>query len=331
MGRTYTGVALGSESLKLAVCDGAVIKTVVVDSIPEGLVADGRLVSFDAMADFIKQLVRSSHGVSKDVAFVLPRADVIVRHVTIPAMSEKELALNLPYEFHDYISQDKDRYLYDYAVLGTDYDIEGVPQRLDILAVATMKETIADYREMFHRAGMRLRVAMPAQAAYQNLIGGNPRAKANCCAVNFSHTAAKLHFFANGSYDVTRVIEVGGVDVDRAIAEAYSVDVHIATKYKHANHEGAQSIPAVMAVYESVAVEIKRALNFYSFNNPDTAIEVVYFGGGGSLLQPLMDTVAAHIDIELTPIADIMPPLQGGVEDMRGLCPSAVGATLRAG
>lgn len=331
MGRTYTGVALGSESLKLAVCDGDVIKSVLIATIPEGLVAGGRLVSFDAMADFIKQTVRSSRGISKDVAFVLPRTDVIVRHVTVPAMSDKELSLNLPYEFRDYILQDRDRYLYDYAVLGTETDPEGVPQRLDLLAAAVMKETVADYREMFRRAGLRLRVATPAQAAYQNLIGGNPSAKANCCVINFSHTAAKLHFFNNGRYDVTRVIEVGGADVDRAIAEALAVDTHIAITYKHTNHEGAQSLPAVIAVYESVAVDIQRALNFYRFNNPDAAIEVVYFGGGGSLLRPLMDTVAANIDTDLRPIADIMPPLQGGVEDMRGLCSSAVGATLKVG
>ena len=37
---------------------------------PEGLVADGRIVSHDAMADFIKSVVRSIGGVSKDVAFV---------------------------------------------------------------------------------------------------------------------------------------------------------------------------------------------------------------------------------------------------------------------
>lgn len=329
MGKTYTGVAIGNESLKLAVCDGSVVKSVLVGDLPEGLMAEGRVVSLDAMADFIKRTARKSSGVSRNVAFVLPKVDTIVRHVVIPAMTEKQLVLNLPYEFRDYIAQGKDRYSYDYAVLRTTLGPDGVPESMDILAVAVLKQAITDYGDMFHRAGMRLRIAMPAQAAYQNLVGGNPRAMANCCLINFSHTAAKLHFFANGAYDVTRIIEIGGADIDQAIATACGVDVHVATSYKHANHEGVQTIPAVMAVYESVAVEISRALNFYAFNNPDTHIEVVYFGGGGSLLQPLMDTVASHIDIELHSIVDIMPPLQGG-EDLRSLCASAVGATLGA-
>lgn len=329
MGKTYTGVAIGNESLKLAVCDGSVVKTVLVGDLPEGLMAEGRVVSLDAMADFIKSMVRESSGVSRNAAFVLPKPDTVVRHVVIPAMTEKQLALNLPYEFRDYTAKGKDRYSYDYAVLRTTSGLGGTPESMDLLAVAVLKQAIMDYMDMFRRAGMKLRIALPAQAAYQNLVGGNPRAVANCCVINFSHTAAKLHFFANGAYDATRIIDIGGADIDRAIATVYGVDVHVATSYKHANHEGVQTIPAVRAVYESVAVEISRALNFYAFNNPDTNIEVVYFGGGGSLLLPLMDTVASHIDIELRSIVDLMPPLQSG-EDLRSLCASAVGATLGA-
>lgn len=327
MGKTYTGVAIGNESLKLAVCDGSAVKALLVEDLPEGLMADGRVVSFDAMADLIKRAMRHIRGASKDAAFVMPKADTYVRHVVVPAMNEKQLLLNLPYEFRDYIAQGKDRYSYDYAVLRTALKVDGTPESMDLLAVASLKETVADYEDMFHRAGLRLRIAMPSQAAYQNLVGGNPRALANCCIINFSHTAAKLHFFTDGAYEVTRIIDTGGQDIDRAIADAYGVDIHVATGYKHANYEGAQTIPAAMAVYETVAVEIGRALNFYAFNNPDTPIEVVYFGGGGSLLQPLMDTVASRIDVELRSIVDIMPPLQAG-EDLRALCASAVGATL---
>lgn len=326
MGKTYTGVDIGSESLKLAVCDENAVKTVVVESLPEGLMADGRLVSFDAMADFIKSVVKRSSGISKDVAFVIPGADCLVRRIDIPAMTEKELALNLPFEFRDYIAQGKDRYTYDYAVLHTSLNPEGDPESLDLLAVAAMKQTIADYAAMFRRAGLRLRSAMPAQAAFQSLVGGNPKALANCCIADFSHSGTKLHFFTEGTYDTTRVIEVGGMDIDRAIASERGVDEHVAREYKERDYEGAQTSEAARQVYESIAVEMGRALNFYGFNNPEATIEVAYMCGGGSLVRPLMDTVASHTDIELRAVTDILPALQG---DAAGAlrCPAAVGAT----
>lgn len=328
MGKEYTGVDIGESSLKLVVCDGDTIRNAAAEPLPEGLMADGRPVSFDAMADFIKAAARRMGGAAKDIAFVMPVSDSLVRRISIPAMTVKELELNLPYEFRDYIAQGKDRYAYDYAVLGTHVDAEGVPESMDLLIAAAMKDTIADYTEMFRRAGMRLRVALPVQAAFQNLVGGNPKALANCCVLDFAHASTKLHFFAGGAYDATRTIEIGGMDIDRAIAGVFDVDEHVANSYKLANYENVQADLAVTAVYESIAVEINRALNFYGFNNADIAIEAAYCCGGGTLVEPLVSAVASQVSIELRPIADIMPPAQGA--DVRGLCPAAVGATMKA-
>ena len=190
--------------------------------------ADGRIVSHDAMADFIKSVVRSIGGVSKDVAFVVPGSDSLFRRLSLPAMTEKELRLNLPYEFRDYISQGKDRYVYDYAMLGMRNDADGQPEGMDLLAVAAPKQAIADYTEMFRRAGLKLKVALPEQAAYQNLVGGNPRALANCCVIDFSHHMTKLHFFLDGAYDVARVIEIGR-HRHRSCLRTNTASTHVAT------------------------------------------------------------------------------------------------------
>lgn len=330
MGKTYTGVDIGDSSIKLAVSDGQSVSKVAIEMLPEGLVADGRIVSHDAMADFIKSVVRSIGGVSKDVAFVVPGSDSLFRRLSLPAMTEKELRLNLPYEFRDYISQGKDRYVYDYAMLGMRNDADGQPEGMDLLAVAAPKQAIADYTEMFRRAGLKLKVALPEQAAYQNLVGGNPRALANCCVVDFSHHMTKLHFFLDGAYDVARVIEIGGIDIDRAIANEYGVDEHVADQYKRTDYQGAQRSEAARAVYQSIAVEIGRALNFYGFNNPDAVIEVAYCCGGGLLLDPLVEAVAAHADLRVSSIVDVLPPMSAPLgEALR--CPVAIGATMKAG
>lgn len=330
MGKTYTGVDIGDSSIKLAVCDGDTVTKVVIEALPDGLVVDGRVVSHDAMADFIKSVVRNTGGVPKDVAFVVPAVDSLFRRLLLPAMTEKELRLNLPYEFRDYISQGKDRYIYDYSMLGMENDPDGQPESMHLLAVAALKQSIADYTEMFHRAGLKLKVALPEQAAYQNLVGGNARALANCCVIDFSHHVTKLHFFLDGAYDVARTIEIGGIDIDRAIAQAFDVDEHVANQYKRSDYEESQRCAPASAVYQSIAVEIGRALNFYGFNNPNTTIEVAYCCGGGSLLKPLVEEVAAHADIRVASIADMLPPSRVPVEEAVR-CPVAIGATMKAG
>ncbi|MFR4804414.1 MAG: pilus assembly protein PilM [Eggerthellaceae bacterium] len=327
MEQTYTGVDIGDSSIKLAVSDGQSVSKVAIEMLPEGLVADGRIVSHDAMADFIKSVVRSIGGVSKDVAFVVPSSDSLFRRLSLPAMTEKELRLNLPYEFRDYISQGKDRYVYDYAMLGMRNIADGQPEGMDLLAVAAPKQAIADYTEMFRRAGLKLKVALPEQAAYQNLVGGNPRALANCCVIDFSHHMTKLHFFLDGAYDVARVIEIGGIDIDRAIANEYGVDEALPTSTSAPTTRAQPSRPPARCTSPS---RLKSgALNFYGFNNPDAVIEVAYCCGGG-LLDPLVEAVAAHVDLRVSSIVDVLPPMSAPLgEALR--CPVAIGATRRRG
>lgn len=326
MGKTYTGVDIGNYSLKMVVSDGISIKNATVETMPEGLVTDDRIVSYDAMADFIEDVAQRMGGSSKEVSVLLPKSVSFSRRLRIPAMTQKELDINLPYEFRDFIQQGKDKYFYDYAVLATQDGPDGKPESMDLLAVAAQKKTIEEYREMFKRAGMRLCIAMPYAAAWQNLVGGNPRALANCCVVDFSYEATKLHFFIGGAYDVTRVIEIGGQDIDRAIAQEYGIDAHLANSYKHSNFECVQESAAAKGVYESISVEIGRALNFYGFNNPDTPVEVAYYSGGDAQLSCLIDTVATHTDVSLRDISVIMPT---GLPDPLLLqCPAAFGATI---
>ncbi|MGI6105889.1 MAG: hypothetical protein ACOYD7_06865 [Raoultibacter sp.] len=91
---------------------------------------------------------------------------------------------------------------------------------------------------MFKRAGFKLCVAMPVAAALQNLLQEIPYAQGNCCIVDFSYTSTVLHFFTDASYDVTRTIEVGLLDIDREIANEKSVDVHVAASYRQNDFQG---------------------------------------------------------------------------------------------
>ena len=122
-GKAYTGIELGMHSIKLAVCDGARVSKVMVERVPDGLMSDGRPTSLDALADFIKRVVAANGGASKNGVLVLPRSLAVTRRLTFPMMTVDEVKLNLPYEFRDYISDGKERFVYDYAVLATRADL----------------------------------------------------------------------------------------------------------------------------------------------------------------------------------------------------------------
>lgn len=70
-------------------------------------VSGGEIVSMDAMADFIKEMAKEN-GISRGAAAViLPGTLVFTRNVTVPAMTDGQLLYNLPFEFKDYLTQEK--------------------------------------------------------------------------------------------------------------------------------------------------------------------------------------------------------------------------------
>lgn len=62
-----------------------------------------------------------------------------------------------------------------------------------------------------------------------------------------------------------------------------------------------------MAAYESIAVELMRAMNFYRFSNPDSALSDLWACGGGAVIPPLSQTIGEMLDIQLHPASELVP------------------------
>ena len=332
MSQSYLGLDIGESTVKIAVVkDGRVLRLCAAP-LPDNLVRDGRVTSPDALAEELRALLRREKISTKKCALALPPADAYVRRISVPYMTQEQLEVNLPYEFHDYIQKDKDLYFYDYAVVGVREE-NGASKTLELLAAAALKTAIADYRVMLRKAGLKLSVAVPEYLTYRNLISryesmhpeGHPL---EYCIVDMGHRAIRVHMYRNGVYETSRTIEYGGASIDALIADAEAVDPHVAADYKLANYAGAQEVPACRDLYNKIAVEILRAVNFYGFNMPESDLRDIYFGGGLAKVSALMDTIRGSLDLKFHPIEELLPAADEDGECVAAVCPAAIGAAL---
>ena len=90
MAKLYTGIDIGSERLKMAVCGDQGVVSVAIEEVPESLVKDGRVTSFETMAEVIRDAARKNKINAKDCALALHSRDVFTRRITVPAMTEEE-------------------------------------------------------------------------------------------------------------------------------------------------------------------------------------------------------------------------------------------------
>jgi len=119
MAKTILGVDIGSDSLKLALVTGKMVKKVVAVPMPHSLVKEGRVVSVDAMGDLISSTMQENGIRCTEGALVLSDEVSYIRNTTMPRMTAEQLEVNLPYEFRDYIADDLKDYSFDYAVLSS--------------------------------------------------------------------------------------------------------------------------------------------------------------------------------------------------------------------
>lgn len=335
MAKPCVGIDIGSCQLHFAVCsDGAIRRTFACD-IPENLVRGGQIVSAEATAEFLKQAAADAKINVRRAALVLPAPACYVRTMSVPAMTSEDLAINLPYEFRDFITQEKDKYFYDYAVLSREDNAEGAPVQFNLLAATTLKETIAQYAQVCQSAGLKLVTAVPEEAAYMNIIRSFEQSKGieenqkEYCFLDLGHTSIRILIFKGVTHQATRIIDYGMQSLDIIIADRLGVDPHIARAHKHTNNQNELADPLCQNFYSNVSVEVMRALKFYSFNTPDSNLQDIYLCGGGHNIHPLVKLFENELEFNITTIDALLPYSTKSNNGDAAICQTAIGAALQ--
>lgn len=291
---------------------GKEIKRAAVIELPDNIVDGGKIISMDAMADFIRQKSKEKGFARGDAAVILPAGLSFVKTLTVPMMNEQQMIFNLPFEFKDYLTEGKNKYLFDYTVLEVISDEAGKPYEMRIFACAILRTTIEGYRKMFARAGYRLKLAIPTECAYMSILNENGEfAGEDICVVDIGHHTTCLHIFQKGEYAAKREISIGMAALDEIISAREGVDIHMARTYKESNYNGVISCREAKELYANLTFEITKAVNFFNYNNENAQLRDVYISGGGAAVMPLVDTIGAERNLNLHSVQELAPELEG--------------------
>ena len=305
-----TGFDIGEKNLKMAVFSKGNLSTTVSVEIPDNMVANGMVLSVEGMGEFISETAKSKGLQKRDAAIVLPSSLVFTRTVTVPIMSEEQMVMNLPYEFRDYLTEDKANYFFDYEVLETLTDEEGNPTEQRIFVCATAKSTVERYAAIFEKAGFTLSVAIPEEYAYAKFcrgdLGENELTEKAVAIVELGQTSTRVHLVNKGEYDSKRVIEMGMNELEAEVARLTDCDAHIAHNYTVIDFNGVLENPDCMEFYNRLGVEVLKSVNFFNFNNRDIDIKDIYLCGGGAAIKPLREEIARVTGVDVHTMDDVM-------------------------
>ena len=330
MAKTILGIDIDHDQLKLALVKGKRVLRVATGDMPENLMRENRITSRESMADLLRNTMKQNKIHANHAAFVLPNEAVFIKNVEIPPMTVDQLEYNLPFEFNDYITGDRKEYVFDYAVVsdpepkkgeaeaksveagdGEGEEAEAPEPTIELLAVGAHRSLLEDAQETLRKAGLRLTRTAPAICSYIELI----RAQKEFLSgfgdeygiLDLGFQSIRMYMFKQDRHVATRVLEVGMSRLDDVLADAYGVDAHLAHTYLMSNYDNCQDREECHTAYESIAVELMRAMNFYRFSNPSSVLSDLWLCGGGAVIQPLADTIGEMLDLQLHPATELVP------------------------
>lgn len=331
MSKTFLAFDIGDSYIKIAKKDGEKV-TIYTKQMPENLVKDGAIEMPFMMSDFLKSLRQEFKLPKCDCGMVVPDELTVCRHLVLPAMTEKQLEVNLPFEFSDYITGKPQRYVYDYALEEMICDEEGNPKEMKITGAVMSKENVEKYVNIFKDAGFRLKTLIPQEIAVTNVMkaavaSGKVQADKEYCLINLGHRSTQVYIFKGDKLEVLRNIYLGGTTIDAAIAEMENVDQFVARTYKNNNFNGVLDAEHTKEAFGRIAVEVMKVINFYRFSNRESELTDIYFFGGCSNIYTLCGSVAETNGLWMKPMTNLLPAGVDKNTDMIGLY--AIGVTMQ--
>lgn len=324
MASRMIGVEIGSNTLKLVVCAGGTVKKAAVERMPEDLVREGKVTAPAAMVEFLKTMLKENGIRPGPCALVLPSQLVIAHRVTMPVMSESELMLNLPFEFRDFVGKDGAKYDYDYSVMDVKDNV------MELYAAAVRKDVVEDYYSIFKKAGMTLKIAIPAEMAWLNLVSQAQNLPNKLCIVDVGHNLTRVSIFANGNFVMGKNIDMAGALVDETIAAEQQVDSYVARTRKEANMNKVLSSDFCQDAYQALSIEVMKIVNFFSYTDTSEGgkLEHLYYCGGSSVIEPLRTALLKSTGMTLHHVYRLVN-MGDNASDLALYCALAAGAAVQ--
>lgn len=180
------GIEIGHYRIKIAYAEKGELKEFISERV-QGM----DLTDMHVCADLIKDLLKEYAIRCRNVVFVIRQEDVYVRRFEMPLMTEEQLRLNLPYEFHDYIGDEMDKYVFDYAMIQTK---EGT---MDLLGAACTKTLSQQFEKLAKMARLKLVGLVPAVLGLERILEYAQERK-DYAVLDLGTQALRVHFFREG-------------------------------------------------------------------------------------------------------------------------------------
>ena len=295
MAKQCIGLDIGSSSLKVVQLrnskKGLDLMAFGMEPLVPQTIVDGTIMDQGAVVDAIRTLWQRLRLKQKEVAIAIAGHSVIIKKISVPQMSELELAEQIPYEAEHHIPFAKDDVEIDYELV----DQQNASGQMDLLLVAAKKEVVHDYAGVVRDAGLNPVVVDVAAFSAQNGFERNYDLGANetIVLVNIGAAISNINIIRGNASLFTRDVTIGGNAFTEEIQKQLGVSQDEAEAYKvGGSYDEHGVVPQeveriIEGVAEVMAGEFQRSLDFFLATAADTDVSKICLAGGSAKIGSL--------------------------------------------
>ncbi len=339
--KALIGLDIGSSSIKAVELKGSKhgfelvsfgLEPLAQDTVVDGAIMDAPLVAAGIGSIFDQQKIKT-----RSVATAVSGHSVIVKRVSLPAMTEEELYDRIQAEASQHIP-------FDIADVNLDYQLlESVDGQMDVLLVAVKKDKILNHTNVLAQAGKTPVVVDIDAFALQNCFEVNydPDPAQTVSLLNVGASVMNINIVRGGVPLFTRDVSVGGNQYTDALQKELDLSFEDAERLKKGDSVAGvaeeQRTTILRSVSDILILEIQKTFDFFRATAAGENIQRIYIAGGSARVPGLVDLLKEEFAMpveELYPFRKIViNPGRHSEEDIRDLAPRlaiAVGLALRS-
>jgi type IV pilus assembly protein PilM len=254
----------------------------------------------------VNQLLESLGLRRASITSALAGHAVIVKRLSMPAMTPAELTEAIPWEAEQYIPFDLADVQLDYQVLSTQEGkptADGAKPGLEVLLVAARKDRIEDRANVISQAGRRPVVVDVEAFALANAYQLNypERTDPLSALIHVGSTLTVVCLLERGEPIFTRDISIGGQVHLAALLKEFGpsgVDELAAKRMLNGQYPADISAEQVASVLREASnqlvVEVRKTVDFYRATSPIDRLSRVVLSGGAWQAVGLVDLLASE-------------------------------------
>ncbi len=267
------------------------------------------------LSEFINTAITDHKLPRTNVRLSLPEALVSTKVISIPTLTDAELASAIGWQAEQYIPIPKEEVSLQYQVLYRPPKTEK-NQMMRVLLVGARKEIVERYADTLINIGTEpilLETQLFSVIRSLDIVSTDPATM----VANLGASSSDLAVVDQGELQFVSSSQIGGKIFTKALEQNLNLDAEQAEQYKRqfgldpTQFEGKVS-QALNSAGQSLANEFSKAIRYFQSQSPNSSLKRIVLAGGASQLPGLTQYLSSQLAMEVL-LADPFFGLKGEI------------------